>query len=152
MTDIAPLNQGRFYWVLVRSSTKDPEWQPARFTGAAGHSPAAKWDFIGFNRDVGHHFVEIADIGPELDEGPLEVRGGARRAADGFLIKPGSAGGGRAPTTKEKGTHSNKGASDEHTHAITIAQERGGCNALAHVRPQPSDDRMDKLCNDRRMR
>jgi hypothetical protein len=91
MTDIAPLNQGRFYWVLVRSSTKDPEWQPARFTGAAGHSPAAKWDFIGFNRDVGHHFVEIADIGPELDEGPLEVRGGARRAADGFLIKPGSA-------------------------------------------------------------
>ena len=97
MTDIAPLNQGRFYWVLVRSSTKDPEWRPARFTGAAGHSPAAKWDFIGFNRDVGHHFVEIADIGPELDEGPLEVRGGARRAADGFLIKPGSAGGGRAP-------------------------------------------------------
>ena len=82
MTDIAPLNQGRFYWVLVRSSTKDPEWQPARFTGAAGHSPAAKWDFIGFNRDVGHHFVEIADIGPELDEGPLEVRGGARRAAE----------------------------------------------------------------------
>ena len=152
MTDIAPLNQGRFYWVLVRSSTKDPEWQPARFTGAAGHSPAAKWDFIGFNRDVGHHFVEIADIGPELDEGPLEVRGGARRAADGFLIKPGSAGGGRAPTTKEKGTHSNKGASDEHTHAITIAQERGGCNALVHVRPEPSDDRMDKLSNDRRMR
>lgn len=64
MTDIAQLNQGRFYWVLVRSSTKDPEWQPARFTG--GYSAGAKCDFIGFNRDVGHHFVELVEIGPEL--------------------------------------------------------------------------------------
>jgi hypothetical protein len=64
MTDVAQLNQGRFYWVLVRSSTKDPEWQPARFSGVAGH--AAKWDFIGFNGDVGHHFVEVVNIGSEL--------------------------------------------------------------------------------------
>ena len=36
--------------------------------------------------------------------------------------------------------------------AQSITQLRGDCSALAHVRPQPSDDRMDKLCNDRRMR
>jgi hypothetical protein len=65
-TDIAQLRQGRFYWVLVRSSTKDPEWQPARFTGVAGHSSGAKWDLIGFNSDVAHHFVEVVEIGPEL--------------------------------------------------------------------------------------
>lgn len=66
MTDITRLIQGRFYWVLVRSSTKDPEWQAARLTGVAGHSAGAKWEFIGFNSDVGHHFVEVVDIGPEL--------------------------------------------------------------------------------------
>jgi hypothetical protein len=66
MTDVAQLNQGRFYWVLVRSSTKDPEWQPARFTGVAGHSANPKWDLIGFNGDVGHHFVEVVNIGSEL--------------------------------------------------------------------------------------
>ena len=54
-TDIAQLKQRRFYWVLVRSSTNDPEWQPARFAGVAG-----------FNSDVGHHFIEIVEIGPEL--------------------------------------------------------------------------------------
>ncbi|OPY94105.1 hypothetical protein A5906_15610 [Bradyrhizobium sacchari] len=70
MTDIARLSRGAFYWVLVRSSTKDPEWQPARFAGVAGHSLAARWDFIGFNRDVGHHFVEVVEIGPELAKGP----------------------------------------------------------------------------------
>jgi hypothetical protein len=70
MTDVAQLNQGRFYWVLVRSSTKDPEWQPARFNGVAGDTAGAKWDFVGFNRDVGHYFVEIVDIGPELTESP----------------------------------------------------------------------------------
>ena len=66
MTDVTQLIQGRFYWVLVRSSTKHPEWQPARFTGVACQSAGAKWDFIGFNSDVGHHFVEVVDIGPEL--------------------------------------------------------------------------------------
>jgi len=71
MTNIAQLNHGRFYWVLVRSSTKDPEWQPARFTGVAGQSAGAKWDFIGFNSDVGHYFVETVDIGPGLIEGCL---------------------------------------------------------------------------------
>jgi hypothetical protein len=57
MTDVAQLNQGRFYWVLVHSSTKDPEWQPARFTGVAGHGAGATWDFIGFNSDVGHYWM-----------------------------------------------------------------------------------------------
>ena len=60
------LKQGHFYWVLVHSSAKDPEWQPARFTGVAGHSSGAKWDLIGFNSDVGHYFVEVVEIGPEL--------------------------------------------------------------------------------------
>jgi hypothetical protein len=74
MTDIAQLNQGRFYWILVRASTKGPEWQPARFTGLAGHSAGAKWDFIGFNSDVGHHFVEVVEIGPELTDGAVQGR------------------------------------------------------------------------------
>jgi hypothetical protein len=65
-TDIAQLKHGRFYWVLVRSSTKDPEWQPARFTGVFGQSSGAKWDVIGFNSDVAHHYVEVVEIGPEL--------------------------------------------------------------------------------------
>jgi len=70
MTDVAQLNQGRFYWDLVRSSTKCPEWHPARFNGVAGrHTSGAKWDFIGFNSDVGHHFVEVIDITSELAEG-----------------------------------------------------------------------------------
>jgi hypothetical protein len=68
MTEIAQLNHGRFYWVLVRSSTKDPEWQPARFTGVAGHGAGGKWQFIGFNSDVGHYFVEVVEIGPELGD------------------------------------------------------------------------------------
>jgi hypothetical protein len=68
MTETAQLNRGRFYWVLVRSSTKCPEWQPARFIGVSGPTADPKWDFIGFNRDVGHYFVEVVDIGPELTE------------------------------------------------------------------------------------
>src|SRR5690348_9266504 len=52
--------------------------------------------------------------------------------------------------TRER-TQPHQGSSDEHTHAITIAQERGDCSALAHVRPQPSHDRRDQFCNDRRM-
>jgi hypothetical protein len=68
MTDIAQLNQGRFYWVLVRASTKDPEWQPARFTGFASHGAGAAWNFIGFNSDVGYHVIEVVDIGPELTD------------------------------------------------------------------------------------
>jgi hypothetical protein len=67
---VAQLKERYFYWVLVHSSTKDPEWQPARFTGAAGHSAGGTWDFIGFNSDVGHHFVEVVEIGPELTEAP----------------------------------------------------------------------------------
>ena len=66
MTDIAQLNQGRFYWVLIRSSTKDPEWQPARFAGVSGHGAGAKWHLIGLNTDVGHYFFEVTDIGTEL--------------------------------------------------------------------------------------
>lgn len=66
MIDVTQLIPGRFYWVLVRSSTKTLEWQPARFTGATCQGDGAKWDFIGFNRDVGHHFIEVVDIGPEL--------------------------------------------------------------------------------------
>jgi hypothetical protein len=66
MTDIAKLKQGSFYWVLVRSSAKDPVWQPARFAGVAGRSSRKKWDLIGFNSDVGHYFVEVVEIGPEL--------------------------------------------------------------------------------------
>jgi hypothetical protein len=74
MIDIAQLNQGHFYWVLVRSSAKDPEWQPARFTGVAGHSSGPKWDFIGFNSDIGQYFVEVVDIGPELTDGAVLCR------------------------------------------------------------------------------
>jgi hypothetical protein len=66
MTEVTQLIPGRFYWVLVRSSTKHPEWQPARFIGVACQSAGAKWDLIGFNSDVGHYFVDIADIGTEL--------------------------------------------------------------------------------------
>ncbi|MBR1070605.1 hypothetical protein ABIF65_011464 [Bradyrhizobium japonicum] len=65
MTDVTQLIPGRFYWVLVRSSTPNPEWRPARFTGVACQGAGAKWDFISFNSDVGHHFVEGVDIGPE---------------------------------------------------------------------------------------
>lgn len=68
MTDVAQLNQGHFYWVLVRSSAQCPEWQPARFTGAAGPSAGANWALIGFNGDVGHHFVQVVEIGPELTD------------------------------------------------------------------------------------
>jgi hypothetical protein len=50
----------------VRSSTKDPEWQPARFKRAAGEGRGAIWDFVGFNGDIGDRFVEVVDIGPEL--------------------------------------------------------------------------------------
>lgn len=57
---------GKYYWVLVTSSRKAPEWQPARFTGIAGDSIGATWDFIGFNSDVGHHFVEVLKIGTEI--------------------------------------------------------------------------------------
>jgi hypothetical protein len=67
---VAQLKRGHFYWVLVRSSTEDPEWQPARFAGAVGHSAGGTWHLIGFNSDVGHHFAEVVEIGPELTEGP----------------------------------------------------------------------------------
>lgn len=55
---------GRYYWVAVKSSRKAAEWQPARFTGVAGDSIGPTWDFIGFNTDVGHHFVEVIEVGP----------------------------------------------------------------------------------------
>ena len=95
MTDIAQLNQGRFYWVLVRASTKDAEWQPARFSRLAGPAARPKWDFIGFNGDVGHHFVEIVEIGPELDEDPLKSETASAAPAMDFLInraRPAAAG------------------------------------------------------------
>ena len=93
MTDVAQLNQGRFYWVLVRSSTKDPEWQPARFNGVSGGTAGAKWDFVGFNRDVGHYFVEIVDIGPELPEGPKSKPSPRRRwISDQDRARPATAG------------------------------------------------------------
>lgn len=65
MTDVAQLNEGHFYWILVRSSTKHSEWQPARFK-CAGEGRIAIWDFVGFNGDIGDRFVEVVDIGPEL--------------------------------------------------------------------------------------
>lgn len=76
MTDLTQLIRGRFYWVLVRSSTKHPEWQPARFMGVACQSAGAKWDLIGFNSDVSHHFVEVVEVGPELYR-PNALLGGA---------------------------------------------------------------------------
>jgi len=36
-------------------------WQPARFTGVACQSAGAKWDLIGFNSDVGCHFVTFRE-------------------------------------------------------------------------------------------
>lgn len=63
---VAQLKEGHFYWVLVRSSTKDPEWQPARFAGGGRPQGGGTWHFIGFNSDVGHYFVEVVEIGPEL--------------------------------------------------------------------------------------
>ena len=66
MTDVTQLIPGRFYWVLVRSSTKHPEWQAARFAGATCQGDGAKWDFIGFNSDVDHLFIEVVDIGSEI--------------------------------------------------------------------------------------
>ena len=61
------LTTGRYYWVLVQSSKKEPEWQPARFTGVSGDSAGATWDFIGFNSDSGHHFVEVKQVGGQID-------------------------------------------------------------------------------------
>ena len=62
------LKVGRYYWVLVQSSKKEPEWQPARFTGVSGDSAGGTtWDFIGFNSDSGHHFVEVKQVGGQID-------------------------------------------------------------------------------------
>lgn len=55
---------GDYYWVLVKSSRTPQTWQPARFTGVAGDSVGMTWDYIGFNSDVGHHFVEVIEVGP----------------------------------------------------------------------------------------
>lgn len=38
----------------------------ARFTHIVSHGTGASWDFIGFNGDIGHHFIEVVDIGPEI--------------------------------------------------------------------------------------
>lgn len=64
--ELPELLSGKFYWVLVKSSRALPEWQPARFTGVAGDSLGMTWDFIGFNSDVGHHFVEVVEVGKQL--------------------------------------------------------------------------------------
>jgi hypothetical protein len=53
----------------VPAKAKDPECQPARFTGIASREADARWDFIGFNSDVAHYFLEVVDIGPELTDG-----------------------------------------------------------------------------------
>jgi hypothetical protein len=59
--DFSKLIRDRFYWVLVRSSTRGAEWQPARFT-----ETCERWDLLGFNRDVAHHFVEVVLVGDEI--------------------------------------------------------------------------------------
>ena len=76
------LTVGRYYWVAVKSSRKAAEWQPARFTGIAGDSVGPTWDFIGFNTDVGHHFVDVVDVGPEIQQPGLESQYGA---GDGMM-------------------------------------------------------------------
>jgi hypothetical protein len=68
---------GRYYWVLVQSSRKAPEWQPARFTGKSLDSVGLSWDFVGFNSADGHHFLEVIEIGEELRRGGLESQYGA---------------------------------------------------------------------------
>ena len=71
------LTRGAYYWVLVQSSKKAPEWQPARFTGIDGGN-LLTWDFVGFNCDVGHHFVEVISVGDAIFHiGALESQWGA---------------------------------------------------------------------------
>lgn len=60
------LDVGKFYWVLVTASRKEPEWQPARFTGKSLDSVGMSWDFIGFLSADGHHFVEVLEVGKEI--------------------------------------------------------------------------------------
>lgn len=67
---------GKFYWVLVKSSRKEPEWQPARFTGKSLDSVGMSWDFVGFHSTDGHHFLEVEAIGPPLSA-PSSYGGGS---------------------------------------------------------------------------
>lgn len=67
------LRPGTYYWVLVSSSRKAPEWQPARFTGKSLDSVGMSWDFIGFLSADGHHFVEVLKIGKELADNPAAL-------------------------------------------------------------------------------
>lgn len=60
------MDVGKYYWVLVTSSRKSPEWQPARFTGMSLDSVGMSWDFIGFLSTDGHHFVDVLKIGNEI--------------------------------------------------------------------------------------
>lgn len=70
------LRTGAYYWVLVRSSRKASEWQPARFTGKSLDSVGLSWDFVGFNSADGHHFLEVIEIGAELMRPGLESQYG----------------------------------------------------------------------------
>ena len=94
---VAQWKEGYFYWVLVRSSAKDPEWQPARFVGVAGHGAGATWQFIGFNGGIGRHFVEVVDVGPELTDGPQKSEPAPAAPPMDFRSNRSPAGGGRAP-------------------------------------------------------
>lgn len=58
---------GRYYWVLVGRKDHEPEWQPARFTGMSADSVGATWDFIGYHSTDGHHFVDVLQIGGQID-------------------------------------------------------------------------------------
>lgn len=69
------LTVGAYYWVLVKSSRKAPEWQPARFTGV-DCSGLMTWDFVGFLSADGHHFVEVIDVGEQIKRGGLESQYG----------------------------------------------------------------------------
>jgi len=66
VSEVTNLLPGRFYWVLVRSSTTDAEWQPARFLRLDSSNGPSQWSLIGFNADLASYFVEVADIGAEL--------------------------------------------------------------------------------------
>ncbi|MGY3534358.1 hypothetical protein [Bradyrhizobium sp. USDA 4452] len=80
---------------------------------------------------------------------PEEVGARDNGAGDDLLMRPSATMAGSS--SKEKG-ETYQETQDEQTHANSIAKKRDGCTALAHVRPQLSDDRMDQLRTDRRMR
>lgn len=69
---------GRFYWVNIISSVDQTglfsdAWQPARYTGRSGDSVGETWDFIGLRSEDGHHFVDVVEIGSEIERCSLEA-------------------------------------------------------------------------------